>query len=156
MSFEQDLIRGKKAERSALKYIKRKYTDAYIINGYCKEWDIYIPSIGQGIEVKYDPMSKETGNIVIEVTFYNKPSALSTTKAYRWVFYTKEEMIITTPKRIKQLINKYNLSTVEFTGKGDSRSKKAYLMKLDILKTNVILVSDHIFNEWQKKGAVQG
>tara|TARA_R100000808_G_scaffold955_6_gene4627 strand:+ start:902 stop:1351 length:450 start_codon:yes stop_codon:yes gene_type:complete len=149
MSFKQDLIRGKKAERSALEYIKRKYADAYIVDGYCKAWDIYIPSIGQGVEVKYDPMSKETGNIVIEVTFNNKPSALSTTKAYRWVFYTKEEMIITTPKRIKQLINKYNLSTVEFTGRGDYCSKKAYLMKLDMLKTNSILVNNHTFNEWR-------
>ena len=68
MSFEEDLVRGKRAEETALNYIKKKYAGAYIINGYCKEWDIYIPSIGQGVEVKYDPMSKETGNIVIEVS----------------------------------------------------------------------------------------
>jgi hypothetical protein len=98
MSFEKDLVRGQRAEEEALEYIKKIYPDAYIVDGYCKEWDIYIPSIGQGVEVKYDPMSKETGNIVIEVSFNEKPSALSTTKAYRWVFYTKEEMIVTTPK----------------------------------------------------------
>ena len=92
-------------------------------------------------------MSKETGNIVIEVSFNNEPSALSTTKAYRWVFYTKEEMIVTTPERIKQLINEYNLSKVEFTGEGDSCSKEAYLMKLDILKTNAILVNSYKFDE---------
>ena len=147
MSFEEDLVRGKRAEETALNYIKKKYAGAYIINGYCKEWDIYIQSIGQGVEVKYDPMSKETGNIVIEVSFNNEPSALSTTKAYRWVFYTKEEMIVTTPERIKQLINEYNLSKVEFTGEGDSCSKEAYLMKLDILKTNAILVNSYKFDE---------
>ena len=69
-------------------------------------------------------MSKETGNIVIEVSFNDKPSALSTTKAYRWVFYTKEEMIVTTPERIKQSINKHSLSTVKFIGRGDYHPKK--------------------------------
>jgi len=142
MSFEQDLVRGQRAEEEALEYIKKIYPDAYIVDGYCKEWDIYIPSIGQGVEVKYDPMSKETGNIVIEVSFNDKPSALSTTKAYRWVFYTKEEMIVTTPERIKQSINKHSLSTVKFIGRGDYYPKKAYLMKLDILKQNAILVNN--------------
>jgi len=144
MSFEKDLVRGQKIEKKILKYIQRKYTDAYIVNGYCKDWDIFIPSIDKGVEVKYDPMSQKTGNIVVEVSFNNKPSALSTTKAYRWVFYTGKEMIVTTPEKIRKTIYYHNLSPVEFVGPGDKYSKEAYLVKSKILKWNALLVKNGI------------
>ena len=40
-----------------------------------------------GVEVKSDEKSKYTNNIVIEIEFNSKPSALSTTKAKYWVIY---------------------------------------------------------------------
>ena len=80
-TFKDDLKRGEKVELDVLKIIQKKYPNAYKIEGYCKEYDLYVPDVG-GIEVKYDKKSKETGNIVIEIEMFGKPSALMTTKAY--------------------------------------------------------------------------
>lgn len=133
MSFKQDLKRGEAIEIEILDIIKNKYPDAYKVEGYCKDWDLYIPSIEQGVEVKYDIKSQETGNIVVEVEFNGKPSALSTTKAYRWVFHTGDKIIVTTPERLHKLIKDSKLRLVSFVGKGDRHSKKAYLIKVDLI-----------------------
>ncbi len=133
MSFQRDLKRGEAIEMEVLDIIKNKYPDAYKVEGYCKDWDLYIPSIEQGVEVKYDIKSQETGNIVVEVEFNGKPSALSTTKAYRWVFHTGDKIIVTTPERLHKLIKDSKLRLVSFVGKGDRHSKKAYLIKVDLI-----------------------
>ena len=140
MSFKRDLKRGEAIEMEVLDIIKNKYPDAYKVGGYCKDWDLYIPSIEQGVEVKYDIKSQETGNIVVEVEFNGKPSALSTTKAYRWVFHTGDKIIVTTPERLHKLIKDSKLRLVSFVGKGDRHSKKAYLIKVDLIISNCIKV----------------
>ena len=68
-TFYRDLHRGKQIEYRVLDIVKYKYPLAYIIDGYCKDWDIYIPEIEIGIEVKSDEKSKYTGNIVIEIEY---------------------------------------------------------------------------------------
>ena len=133
MSFQRDLKKGEAIELEVLDIIKNKYPDAYKVEGYCKDWDLYITSIKQGVEVKYDIKSQETGNIVVEVEFNGKPSALSTTKAYRWVFHTGDKIIVTTPERLHKLIKDSKLRLVSFVGKGDRHSKKAYLIKVDLI-----------------------
>ena len=140
MSFKTDLARGERVEQEILTYVKKKYADAHKVEGYCKEWDIFIPSINKGIEVKYDPMSMKTGNIVVEIEYNNKPSALMTTKAYRWVFHTKDEVIITTPDRLHKIIKDNNLYPATFTGPGDLHSKKAYLIKKYLIKETSLSV----------------
>ena len=55
------------------------------MEGYFKDYDIYVPEINKSIEVKSDEKSKYTNNIVVEVEFNGKPSALSTSKADYWV-----------------------------------------------------------------------
>ncbi len=140
MSFKDDLARGKKVEEEILNYVQSKYPDAHMVDGYCKEWDIFIPSIDEGVEVKYDPMSMRTGNIVVEIEYNDKPSALMTTKAYRWVFHTKDEVIVTTPDRLHRLIKDNALYPVTFTGPGDPHAKKAYLVKKALIKATALTV----------------
>ena len=146
-TFKRDLQRGEDIEQHALKIIQEKYPDAYKIRGYCKEWDIFIPSINKGIEIKYDPMSKKTGNIVVEIEFGGKPSALSTTKAYRWFFYTGDSIIITSPDRLEQLIKDNNLYPATFTGRGDSKSKRAFLIKKHLIEDIAFLVLKDSIND---------
>ena len=43
-SFNKDLERGQRIEKEILVEVKKKYDDAYLVDGYCKEWDIHIPS----------------------------------------------------------------------------------------------------------------
>ena len=140
-TFKKDLQRGEDIEQHALGIIQKKYPDAYKVKGYCKEWDIFIPSIKKGIEIKSDFKSKYTGNLVVEIEFGGKPSALSTTKAYRWFFYTGDSMIITSPDRLQRLIEDNGLRPVTFTGRGDSTSKRAFLIKKHLIEDTAFLVS---------------
>ena len=77
--FRTSLESGKETENLILKIIKKKYSSAYIVDGYCKEYDIFIPEVDIGVEVKQDKKSMHTGNLVVEIEFNGKPSALSTT-----------------------------------------------------------------------------
>jgi len=131
--FESDLKVGKIYEKIVLEKIQKKYPKAYIEKGYCKDWDIYIPELDIGIEVKCDKKSMHTRNIVIEIEFDNKPSALSTTKAEWWVIYDGIDYNWLTVKNIKKCIKDNKLKTATFIGRGDTKQKKAYLIKKNML-----------------------
>ena len=132
-TFKRDLKRGKHHENVVLNYIKAKYKNAYIKDGYYKEYDIFIPEVNFGVEVKSDEKSKYTNNIVIEIEFNNKPSALMTTKAKFWVIYDGYSYNWFLTDKIKDCIKDNNLMYAEFIGKGDNKSKKAYLIKKELL-----------------------
>jgi len=132
-TFKRDLQRGKHHENIVLDIIKYKYSKAYIKDGYCKEYDIYVPEMNFGVEVKSDEKSKYTNNIVIEIEFNSKPSALSTTKAKYWVIYNGYNYNWFLTERIKDCIKDNKLNYVQFIGKGDTKSKKAYLIKKEVL-----------------------
>tara|TARA_R110000803_G_C11859967_1_gene307019 strand:+ start:32 stop:478 length:447 start_codon:yes stop_codon:yes gene_type:complete len=132
-TFEEDLKSGQIIEEDVLKLLKNRYPSAFIIKGYCKEYDIFIPEISRGYEVKQDYKSKYTGNIVVEVSMFGKPSALMATKAHVWVFVTHYKYAFIKPGRIKDCIIENNLQMKTFTSRGDSNPKDAYLIKEDLL-----------------------
>ena len=131
-TFKADLERGIKVENMLLDILKRKYPASTLINAF-KGYDIWIPEIHKSIEVKYDQKSNETGNIVVEIEFNGKPSALMTTTADYWVFYDGNVFVTIEPKDIIKCIFMNKLQYVEFVGNGDSKSKKAFLIKKDTL-----------------------
>tara|TARA_R110000764_G_scaffold17734_2_gene48543 strand:- start:224 stop:649 length:426 start_codon:yes stop_codon:yes gene_type:complete len=132
-TFLTDLKVGKIYETEVLNLIKQKYPLAYIVDGYYKEWDIFIPELKIGVEVKSDKKSLHTGNIVIEIEFNNKPSALSTSKAKWWVIYDGVCFNWFMLNNIKKCIKDNNLKYAQFIGRGDTKSKKAYLIKKELL-----------------------
>ena len=131
-TFHRDLAIGKEIEAKFLKVVQETFPDAHLIDGYYKEWDIYIPSQKFGIEVKSDQKSQYTGNIVVEINFHGKPSALSTTKAKYWIFYTGDDTMIVPVEDLRELVKKFR--TVKFTAKGDKWEKEAYLIKKHHIK----------------------
>ena len=131
-TFQQDLKRGIDVELKALAIIQKKYPSASLINKF-KGYDIWIPELHKSVEVKYDPMSNETGNIVIEIEMFNKPSALMTTEADYWIFYDNNNFVLIKPIDIINCIFINKLVYREFVGTGDNASKKAFLVKKDIL-----------------------
>jgi len=132
-TFKEDLEDGHNAERDVLKLIQTQYPSAVIIPGYCKEMDIIVPENGKSYEVKKDFKSKYTGNLVVEIAMYGKPSALITSKAQTWVFVTHTKYIFIARDRIKDCIIENNLQFKTFVGNGDTEAKNAYLIKEDLL-----------------------
>jgi len=132
-TFKRDLNKGIEIEEKILKVIHKKYPNAYRVEGNFKGYDILIPEIHKTVEVKCDEKSNETGNIVVEVEFNGKRSALMTTTADYWVWYDGNEFVWFTPKGILECVVETNPKLREFTAKGDTKSKKAYLIKKDVL-----------------------
>jgi hypothetical protein len=133
-TFHRDLDQGKKVEDIVLAKIHEKYPLATKLEGKVKPYDIYIPELNIYVEVKSDKKSQETGNIVIEVEMYDKPSGLNSTRSDVWVIYTGIEFIYITPMRIWECVSRNMLAPAKFIGKGDDQFKKAYLVKIDQLK----------------------
>jgi len=132
MSFNKDLQKGLKIEDSVVSILRKKYPCATLVSAF-KGYDIWIPEIDKSVEVKYDPMSCETGNIVVEIEMYGKPSGLMASTADYWVFYDGEMFVIMPIKNIFKCIFDCKLQYVEFVGNGDTRSKKAFLVDKNTL-----------------------
>jgi hypothetical protein len=126
-TFHEDLERGKAIERKTLEVIRKKYPSASLIEAF-KGYDIWIPELHKSVEVKYDPMSNETGNIVVEIEMNGKASALITTTADFWLFYDDHVFMLMKPMSIVNLIFQLKLQYKEFVGNGDRSSKKAFLV----------------------------
>jgi hypothetical protein len=131
-TFHKDLERGKAIESKALGVIRKKYPSASLIEAF-KGYDIWIPELHKSVEVKYDPMSNETGNIVVEIEMNNKASAFITTTADYWLFYDDHVFMLMKPMSIVNCIFQEKLTFVDFVGSGDSSRKKAFLVPKHLL-----------------------
>jgi hypothetical protein len=134
VTFQSDLKRGETVELQILSVIQQTYPEAYKVQGKQSDYDIFIPERDVGVEVKADFMSQKTGNIVVEVNMYNKPSALSITKAEFWVFYTGERWLVISPSGIRECIVHNALSPRKFVARGDTVAKTTYLVKQTLLE----------------------
>lgn len=129
--FEQDLKNGQEYEKKALAHIQQKYPKAYIIDGYCLDWDIYIPELQIGVEVKSDAQYKATGNFYVEYFCNGKPSGISTTKAEIYYVYLDKLYILTT-EELKDKCRKY-LNTNRDKKGGDNMASKGIILPLNEL-----------------------
>ena len=140
MSFKEDLAAGREVEEYILERIQEKYPQAKLMEGYFKEYDIMIPEINKTVEVKSDVKSLYTGNYVVEIAFDGKESALSTTTADWWVFYDSECEVWIKPELIWKSVK--GLPMREFVGKGDKKSKTAYLCPKEYIKINADFIKE--------------
>jgi len=131
-SFKKDLAAGLHIEALVLSALQKKYPCATGIAAH-KGYDIWIPETHKSIEVKYDPMSNQTGNFVIEVEFNGKPSALLTTTADYWIIYDDSVFAWIEPRRLFECIMLNEVPLREFVGDGDTVAKRAYLVKKELV-----------------------
>lgn len=143
MGFNEDIARGESIEYKILELIKETYPSANKKKGYFKEYDIEIPEISTTVEVKYDEMSAVTGNLVVETEFDGKPSALNTTTADYWLFVTPTELMWIKPEAIWSVIHFHNYKLRRFIGKGDTKYKRAFLVKTDHVRNLCNPVTKH-------------
>ena len=141
-NFKESLSIGNNVEDAVCAKINKKYPRAYVMQGYCKGYDIYVPEIDKKVEVKQDKKSNYTNNILVEIEMPpGKPSGLSTTEADYWVFYDGEIYIWITPNTLRQVIKPFK--PVKFIGNGDNKEKLAYLIKKDIIIKNALKVDKY-------------
>ena len=133
-NFKKDLQRGRKIEEKILNICKQKYPCSVLIDGKFKDYDLFIPETNKKLEIKGDYRSCETGNIIIELMMFGKPSALLTTKADFWVVYTGLELLWITPRKIIECITVNNINSRTLTGQGDTASKVACLIPIETFK----------------------
>jgi len=133
-NFKKDLQRGRKIEEKILDICREKYPCSVLIDGKFKDYDLFIPETNKTIEIKGDYRSCETGNIIIELMMFGKPSALLTTKADFWVVYTGLELLWITPIKIIECITVNNINSRTLTGQGDTASKVACLIPIETFK----------------------
>lgn len=128
LTFEKDLVEGKRVEEQVLNILKKHFSCATMIEGACKDYDIWIPERTVGVEVKSCPSCHDYGNIVIEIEMFGKPSGLLRSKAGYWVIYDGTKFQLMTREDILHCIFINKLTYREFVGKGDAESKKAFLV----------------------------
>lgn len=132
MGFEEDLKRGVAVEDDLLRRLRLIFPNAKRAEGLHQEWDITIPEIGKTVEVKYDPMSQKTGNIVVEY-FHRKPSAFSVSIADYWVIVTGNGEYWFSRQGILECILSEGLEPVCFTGTTDRHPKWVFLIPKCVL-----------------------
>lgn len=144
--FHESLMMGKKVEQMFLLRLKRKYNNPIIIEGSFKPFDIYVPDNHKRWEVKSDMKSNYTGNYLIEVEHYGKPSALMTTEAEYWVLYDSCDWVVCSPIKIKDLILSNNYRLITTIGKGDDYAKKCYLIPkkdIQVIANQIVPCEEH-------------
>ena len=92
-TFSEDVILGEETEYNILGIIKKKYPNAYKIQGEFKAYDIYVPEKDIKIEVKRDTGSNKTNNYFIECYCNGQASGILSTEADYWVIYDENKYI---------------------------------------------------------------
>jgi len=143
-SFNIDLTRGQEIEEKWFNILKSTIKDLVHVKGKEKKWDLYSKDRNIGIEIKYDPKSQDTGNIVVEIEMPpGNPSGLSTTRARYWIFDTGVESFIVPTVDLHKLLSKHK--PVVFTGPKDYYSKKAYLIRKEYI-SNISISIDEMYS----------
>ena len=126
-----DLAKGVEAELRVLRELQQRYPDARKVEGDHSAFDLEVP--GQfTVEVKFDPASQRTGNIVVE-DYHRKVSGLHISTADWGVFDTGERCIWLTRAAVHQCIVNEGLLPVKIQGQGDRHPKWVFLVPVDQL-----------------------
>jgi len=132
--FKTSLDIGKIRELMLVNFFRAQGHKPIPIPGKFTGFDFFLANTKEGYEVKQDWKAHYSGNLVVEVEMYGKPSGLMGTTADWWIFDTKTEFIFITPRKLKDLIVSLNPPLRQFTGKGDTQPKKAYLIPVETIK----------------------
>jgi hypothetical protein len=132
--FDTSLSIGKQREAEIIAFFQSVGHKPIPIPGKFSGFDFFLANTKKGYEVKQDWKAHYSGNLVVEIEMHGKPSGLMATTADWWIFDTKEEFIFIMPNRLKDLIVEQNPPLRIFTGKGDTKPKKAYLIPVEAVK----------------------
>jgi hypothetical protein len=144
--FEESLLVGREVEHLVLEQIQTKYPSAVLIKNKFSEYDIFIPENDKKIEVKLDKKSQFTGNLVVELYMYGKPSGLLRTQADYWYWETGNNLLCIRPIKIIECLLMNSVPSRTFIGNGDTVEKTACLVKIETIKPYCESISASLFN----------
>ena len=133
LSFDLDLEIGKRVERSWIDRMKVAFRQTYQTFGEDSRYDIAVPELSVTIEVKYDPKSRETGNVVVEY-YHNQPSGILTSTATHWLFDLGEEELWFDRRSLIGCILMSGEKPVQIHGPGDRHAKAVFLIPVETLR----------------------
>lgn len=132
MAFKKDLEKGHLAEVSVLNFLRSKHPRSYRVAGNEPELDIIVAEEAVGVEVKYDPRSRETGNFVVEV-YHNKPSGILATRSDVWVFHDGIDQHWISTSVLIDAVLKQSISPAIFRADDDWHEKYVFLVPVEII-----------------------
>tara|TARA_B110001454_G_scaffold199103_1_gene203640 strand:+ start:583 stop:1032 length:450 start_codon:yes stop_codon:yes gene_type:complete len=129
-----DIKLGEKLELSVLeKVIKPYFPYAFKIEGLCSEYDIWIPELNDGVEIKYDLTAIKTENLFFESEHNGKKSGINITQSGLWVHYDGTWLFFFTPKAIQNMIKENEIiEQIYRFDINDKRITKGYLVDKEI------------------------
>lgn len=133
MTFAEDLAIGDKIEREWLDKMLVVFRETYQTFGKDSRFDIAVPELNATIEVKYDPKSQETGNVVVEY-HHNKPSGILTSEATHWLFDLGDEEMWFSRSGLLRALMLSGVKPVQIHGPDDRHPKMVFLMPKDVLR----------------------
>ena len=102
-----------------------------------EDWASEVFNSGKKIEVKFDRMACETGNIFIEYMSSGKPSGIATTQADYWIYkidYTGAAIILDVVI-LKEKLRGYHARGMYLKNGGDNDTSKGFVVPIrEIIK----------------------
>ena len=137
MGFTDDLRFGKEAEEDMLGLIRTKYPLAFMVEGKHKAYDIFVPEISAGIEVKCDKQAEQTRNMFIEIECNHEYSGILATTSEWYVYRTTKKVFWTKTSAIKTYLisEAQNLKMFRNTPRGETSSVRGYLIPYEDFET---------------------
>ena len=133
--FNDDLTTGHCAEEYVLSQLKKEFPTLKQVKVKNKDYDL-VDDSGYSFEVKYDILSKDTGNVGFELECYGKPSGLKATKANEWIhiFYVHGKWVYTRVAvgSLKSFL-KSNKDYLKVVMGGDNNASKMVLVDAYVL-----------------------
>ena len=133
-TISRDIKLGEQLELSILnKVIKKSFPKAVKIEGLCSEYDLWIPELEEGIEIKYDIAAKKTDNLFFESQHNGKKSGINITKSWLWLHYDGTWLFFFTPNSIKNMIKENNIiEQIYRFDINDNRETRGYLVDKEL------------------------
>ena len=133
MTLADDLEIGNKIEREWLDKMLVAFRETYQTFGKDSRFDLAVPELNVTIEVKYDPRSQDTGNVVVEY-HHMKPSGILTSEATPWLLDLVDEEMWFSRAGLLRAVMLSGVKPVQIHGPDDRHPKMVFLIPKDVLR----------------------
>ena len=126
-TFKKDLSIGEEAEKMVLSMVRKKYPEAFKIEGNFKYYDLYVPEKAISIEVKRDIGSNDTENYFIECKCNGYNSGIFASRSDYYVIFDENRFIWIRTDKLRSISKIFGKRWVGIP-KGCKSEVKAYLL----------------------------